>query len=326
MNNPILNPIEENTPQPLGRRALLRGAAGAGAAVIAGGAGQLLAQAPATAQTARPGERIIDYSQVPQMPWPTAPYIAWYATAIHRNADMYRNTNIDASGELNYELAYPLGISTLNWTYGTNNPYSKGPETWSGACTVESLTRGKNADYPLPPVTMAGIAIDEWVPNHKDRPLNEEWMVEGLRRGKKANPNCFIAAWVTKPTPAMFEVGRDGTVDLFIIEGYTHLGRNLPPDWALTWQEAIERCDAFTNAGLAHKTIFSFGHISPAAVSVEDGRPLTTTWLRDHMRRIKELYPDMPGVGFFPGDLSAPGTHDMIQFVDTMAGELYPRK
>ena len=112
--------------------------------------------------------------------------------------------------------------------------------------------------------------------------------------GKQANPDIFIAVWSTDPTQALLELTKDGTVDLVIVEGYTH---SVEPGLTTSWEGALRRCDAFVEAGLEDRTILSFGHITDRPNS--RGEHLQGGWLREKCRAIKERYPKMPGVGFF---------------------------
>ena len=118
---------------------------------------------------------------------------------------LYAGMTMDASGWLDPKLAALAGKTALRWMYGTNHPDATGPEYW----------RKEIAD----PAHRPGVALDEWVPSKN--PDMEGWVAEGLRQGRKAAPDQFIAVWVTDPTPSLAKLVTDGTVDLVIAETYT---------------------------------------------------------------------------------------------------------
>ena len=53
--------------------------------------------------------------------------------------------------------------------------------------------------------------------------------MEGLRQGRKRWPDCFIAVWATDLTEPLATLVREGTVDLLILECYTHAPASLGP-------------------------------------------------------------------------------------------------
>jgi hypothetical protein len=83
--------------------------------------------------------------------------------------------------------------------------------------------------------------------------------MEGLRAGRRESPGVFIAIWSTDPTPALLTLVKEKTVDLVIIEGYTH---SVTPGLTISWEGALRRCDAFAEAGREEQVIYCFGHIT----------------------------------------------------------------
>jgi hypothetical protein len=164
----------------------------------------------------------------------------------------------------------------------------------------------------------AGIALDEWIP--PKLPKNEEWLAAGLRTGRKTNPDIFIAVWSTDPTPPLIEMVKDGTVDLVIVEGYTH---SVLRDESMRWASALRRTDLFAKAEVMDRTIFSFGHITPELSHRKER--LTGPELRRQMEELKKRYPAMPGVGFFQSAVpDSPELRELVRICDRLSGEFWP--
>ena len=246
---------------------------------------------------------------------PTAPYRVWFQpTLFHRDIDLYKYMTIDASGWLDPRLAEATDKTTLDWVYGLQNPWAKSSDYWRNACSIGERTKGKQ-------FISAGIAVDEWVPPKLER--NPQWLAEGLRAGRRENPEIFVAVWITDPTASLFELVRDGTIDLVIVEGYTHVAPDTSANLTTSWEGGLRRCDAMADAALIDKTIFCFGHITPGAQ--RNGQPLEATWLRERAEELKKRYPEMPGVAFFQsGNDDTPEFRKLIHFCDQLSGELWP--
>ena len=248
---------------------------------------------------------------------PKPPYRVWFQPSFfERDLDLYANMTMDAGGWLDPRLAELAGKTALAWVYGLNHPDAKGPDYWRDACSAAD--RSWPRKNPNPQFISAGIALDEWVPPAAAE--NERWLAAGLREGKRANPDVFIAVWSTDPTPVLFDLGRDGTVDLMLVEGYTH---SVAEGLSTSWDGALRRCAMFAEAGLAAKTVFCFGHIT--ALPSHRGERLKPSWLRQRAEEIKRRWPEMPGVAFFqPPGPDSPEQRDLIRFCDRLSGELWP--
>ena len=246
---------------------------------------------------------------------PSPPYRVWFQPGLfHRDIDLYEHMTIDASGWLDPRLAEATDKTTLDWVYGLQHPWAKSSDYWQNACSKAERTKGKR-------FISAGIAVDEWVP--PKRKENPQWLAEGLRAGRKRNPEIFVSVWITDPTPPLFALVRDETIDLVIVEGYTHVAPNEPATLTTSWEGGLRRCDLMKEAGLLGKTVFCFGHITPGAQ--RNGQPLTMTWLRERAEELKKRYPEMPGVAFFQrGDDDTPEFRGLIRFCDQLSGELWP--
>ena len=246
---------------------------------------------------------------------PVPPYRVWFQPGLfHRDIDLYEHMTIDASGWIDPRLAQATTKTTLDWVYGLQHPWAKSSDYWRNACSKAERTKGKR-------FVSAGIAVDEWVPPKLKN--NPQWLAEGLRSGRKANPDIFISVWITDPTPPLFALVRDGTIDLVIVEGYTHVAPEMPASLTTSWEGGLRRCDAMKEAGLIDKTIFCFGHITAGAQ--RSGERLTITWLRERAEELKKRYPEMPGVAFFQqGDADTPEFRELIRFCDQLSGELWP--
>jgi len=248
---------------------------------------------------------------------PQPPYRVWFQPRLwHRDTSLYAHMTVDASGWLDPQLAESAGVTALDWAYGLNHPTAKGPDYWQHACSREGRAHPRKAAAPK--FISAGLALDEWVP--PAQPDNERWLAEGLRAGRKENPEVFIAIWSTEPTPALFELARDGTAGLIIIEGYTH---SVKPGHSMTWDGALRRCEKFAEAKVLEKTIFSFGHIT--AEQSHRGEHLKQRGLREHAEELKRRFPAMPGVAFFQPDCpDTPAQRELIRFCDRFSAELWP--
>lgn len=248
---------------------------------------------------------------------PQPPYRVWFQPRLwHRDTSLYAHMNVDASGWLDPQLTESASLTALDWAYGLNHPTAKGPDYWQHACSRAGRAHPRKTAAPK--FISAGLAIDEWVP--PAQPDNERWLAEGLRAGRKENPEVFIAIWSTEPTPALFDLARDGTVDLFIIEGYTH---SVKPGHSMSWDGALRRCEKFAEAKVLEKTIFSFGHIS--AEKSHRGEHLKQKVLREHAEELKRRFPAMPGIAFFQPDCpDTPEQRELIRFCDRLSAELWP--
>lgn len=248
---------------------------------------------------------------------PQAPYRVWFQPRLwHRDTSLYAHMTMDASGWLDPQLAASAGVTALDWAYGLNHPDAKGPDYWRRGCSREGRAHPRKVASPK--LIAAGLALDEWVP--PAQPDNERWLAEGLRAGRKEHPEVFIAIWSTEPTPALFELARDGTADLLIVEGYTH---SVKPGQSTTWDGALRRLENFAEAKVLEKTIFSFGHIT--AEKSHRGEHLKQKWLREHAEELKRRFPAMPGVAFFQPDCpDTPEQRELIRFCDRLSAELWP--
>lgn len=250
---------------------------------------------------------------------PRPPYRVWFQPRMfERDPSLYSNMTLDASGWLDPRLAEAMGKTALGWVYGLNNPWAKGPEYWRRACGVDARAR------PIPGTPQrfvsAGVALDEWVPPKK--PQNPAWLRDGLRAGRAANPEIFIAVWTTDSFEPLFELGRDGTVDLILVEGYTHAAAESGPGLTTSWGNALHRCELLAQAGLVEKTVFCFGHITAKADA--RGQRLKGSWLRERAEELKQRYPKMPGVAFYEHAAEETAEQkDLIRFCDRLSGELW---
>ncbi len=228
---------------------------------------------------------------------------------------------VEAGGWLDPALGEKAGITVLDWRYGLSHPDAKGPDYWHDACGAKARSFPKSKST----IITAGMAIDEWVP--PTTPETLKWLCKGLRAGRRENPDVFIAVWLTDPTPELIELGHDGTVDLFIIEGYTHSDPAMGPGLVTGWQNALRRCDGLAKAGLEDKMIFSFGHIDSAARRLGDpkGERLGAAWIRERIVELKQKYPRMPGVAFFESEApDSPELRELVRACDALSAEFWP--
>lgn len=266
-----------------------------------------------SARGAGPGEAA-------RAPRPSPPYRVWFGPRLfHRDIDLYSHMTVDASGWLDPRLAHALGRTTLGWVYGPNHPWGKGPDYWRDSCSVESRSFPRMSNRPS--FISAGIAIDEWVPEKV--PGNEKWLAEGLRAGRKDNPDIFIAMWSTDPYGNLFQLVKEGTIDLVLVEGYTHSAAEDGPGLTTSWEGALRRTQKFIDAGLEDKTVFCFGHIT--ARRNGKGQYLAAADLREKAQYLKKTFPLMPGVAFYQhGSEDSAEQRALIKACDQLGAELWP--
>lgn len=248
---------------------------------------------------------------------PKPPYRVWFQPrCFHRDMSLYRHMTIDASGWLDPSLCELTGKTGLRWVYGTNHPNANGPEYWKRECSVS--VRSVPPDNPT--FLSAGVAIDEWVTLMD--PEVETYLAEGLRAAKKADPNIFICVWYTDLRPKLVELIYEDIVDMAIIEGYTLTPERFGPEAWLAWSTCLRRCEAALKAKTLNKTIFCFGHITDEP-SIKNEH-LTTAWLDEKVREIKERYPQMPGVAFYQSDSpDTPELRALVQHCDQLSGKFW---
>lgn len=230
---------------------------------------------------------------------------------------LYEHMTMDASGWLDPRLCEAVGKTGLRWVYGTNHPDAKSEQYWIDECAKKTLAIP--TDHPQ--LISAGVAIDEWVPP-KD-PAIEAFIADGLREAKRLQPELFIVVWFTDLRPTLTQLIKDGTVDLGIVQGYTHTAPRYGQHAWLAWDTCLKRCDAVAKADVLDKTIFSFGHITDE--QTVRGDFLRPDWIEDKMREIKQRFPEMPGVAFFQSDgPDTPALRNLAQHCDQLSGELWP--
>ena len=249
---------------------------------------------------------------------PRPPYRVWFQPrCFHRDMSLYRHMTIDASGWLDPRLCELAGKTGLRWVYGTNHPTADSPKYWRDESSAAVLSTPRDE----PEFMAAGVAIDEWIP--PARPELETFAAAGLRAARQADPDLFIAVWFTDMRPVLAELIQDGTVDLAIIEGYTHTPPRYGPEAWLAWPTCLRRCEAAKDAGVLDKTIFSFGHVTHERNA--QGERLEARWLDDKAREVKDRYPAMPGVAFFQSDSpDDPELRELVRHCDRLSGELWP--
>lgn len=238
---------------------------------------------------------------------PKPPYVIWFQCPY---LDDIRHCNVDASvGTSAWAFKnHTRGITSLMWTFGPNSPYAeKGREREFFLNQYSGFAR---AGY-------TGCAVDEW--NVSDENPNVAWCAEGLRQTKKDFPDYFIAVWVTGPTPTFIALMKEGIIDLAIIEGYSYCPDH--PEWAISWEGAMQRIEILKREGLLSKTVFCVGEV--AAKPDQFGNRMTPGELTRQVTFIAEHYPEMPGIAFFGWNDQDPKTKELVLLADQLAGRLF---
>ncbi len=255
---------------------------------------------------------VLSLATVPSFVWtqaaysaePTArphpPYVAWFQPRFFaQESDPYRHLTLDAGGTVPPERLQQHAAMGLAWAYGINNPDAKGPDYWRDICNPEDRRwagLGKKPSQVTTRLIRPGVALDEWCnPAH---PKSEQWAAEGLRQGREQWPDCFIAVWVTDLTEPLAALVRDGTVDLLILECYTHAPASLGPGpFAQSLPGVYHRVGLVKKAGLLDKAIICLGHITDEPDL--KGRRLTPDGLRTLAADLRTRFPECPGIAFY---------------------------
>ena len=231
---------------------------------------------------------------------PHPPYVVWFQPKLFaQDPGLYRHLTLDAGGTVPPERLQQHGAVGLAWAYGINNPYAKSPDYWRDICSPEYRRwagLGKKPSRVSSQVIRPGVALDEWCnPANKE---SERWAVEGLRQGRKQWPDCFIAVCVTDLTEPLAALVRDGTVDLLILECYTHASASLGPGpFAQSLRGVYHRVGLVQEAHLLDKAIICLGHITDEPDL--NGRRLTPDGLRTLAADLRKRFPECPGIAFY---------------------------
>ena len=264
-----------------------------------------------------------DYSADPNAR-PHPPYVAWFQPRFFaQDPGLYRHLTLDAGGTESPERLQQHGALGLAWAYGINNPYAKGPDYWRDICDPEYRRwagLGKKPSQVASRVIRPGVALDEWC-NPTDH-QSQRWVAEGLR-GRKRWPDCFIAVWVTDLTEPLAALVREGTVDLLILECYTHAPANLGPGpFAQSLPGVYHRVGLVEQARLLHKAIICLGHITDEPDL--KGRRLTPDGLRTLAADLRQRFPECPGIAFYQAH-SRESARELIRTCDDIAAS-WPTK
>lgn len=231
---------------------------------------------------------------------PRPPYVAWFQPKLFAaEPQLYQHLTLDAGGTESPALLAQHGAVGLAWAYGINNPDAAGPDYWRDICDPEYRRwagLGKRPSLVASQVIRPGVALDEWC--NPARPESERWAAEGLRAGRRRWPACFIAVWVTDLTDTLAGLVRDGTVDLLILECYTHAPASLGPGpFAQSLAGVYHRVGLVQKAGLLPKAIIGLGHITDEPDL--RGRRLAPESLRALATDLRRRFPECPGIAFY---------------------------
>jgi hypothetical protein len=255
-------------------------------------------------------------------PRPHAPYIAWYQPRlIEQSPQLYRHLTLDAGGTILPATLAKQGALGLAWAYAINNPDAKDPSYWCNICSPEYRRWGGLGNSPTAvtsPIVRPGVALDEWV--NPAYPQSEQWAMAGLRQGRKQWPNVFIAVWVTDLTDSLATLVREGTVDLLILECYTHAPASLGPGpFAQSLPGVYHRVGLVQTAGLLNKSIICLGHITDEADL--QGQVLTPDSIKLLAADLRKRYPQCPGIAFYQAN-DRPAAAPLIQACDEIGATI----
>ena len=185
------------------------------------------------------------------------------------------------------------GILPLNWYYGPNNKYMKDEQAF-----IDGYVGAASS-------TALGFAVDEWQPFfddtnspcYKGNPWAIRGSIKGLIKAEQINPEKFWAVY-WRSEESIKPMTDKHYPDLLIIEGYTHMNKGFPANWAVSIPDDLERIDHARKLGMIEKTILMLGMIEKR----EDYRPdhiLTAEEIAEQVKTIHDHAPEMPGIGFY---------------------------
>jgi hypothetical protein len=241
---------------------------------------------------------------------PKPPYRLWYQPPLGQtHPELYSQISFVNSISSLEEARFwnERGVAVGRWAYGPQSPHTAG--------NVEYFLNEYNPQL-LPDWPIAAVGIDEWI---SAGPENVEACAKALRQTKTQWPEFFISCYVTHPDETFKALVADGTIDLAVIEAYTHLpgygGTHFVGDRRVSPSGYFGRCKAMQEAGLLNKTIVMFGHMMEG---------LTAGDLNRLMAIFHDSFPQMPGVGFYGlphGDLEE--NKALILYAERLSGLYY---
>jgi hypothetical protein len=255
-------------------------------------------------------------------PDPSKPYIGWYrpGQAFINDPSLYTNMNLELSGGMDALALTNAGKVALRWVSGLQNSYAASPDYWYDR--ADPRIEGD--------VIQTGIIVDEWTNPYYDgtHPLGSsaEMAMEGLRRARAEWSDMFIAVWATEVDADLAALVLDGTVDLVILDGYTHQ----PASWggcpcSTDWAGVLAKAETAVTFGVADKTIMGFGDVTDEASGFDSNDYLTEAELEFMVSEIARLYPQFPGVAFYQAhDRTNAAALDIISIADALSGTYYP--
>jgi hypothetical protein len=251
---------------------------------------------------------------------PSVPFRVWSSAGdVISHAPMFENLTIDASGREDPRALEENGKVGLDWIYGSQISRQDGSAYWFNNASLPRRIVPATAAFPYPYIT-AGVSVDAWSTTEFSEVW--DWIPEGLRAAKMARPETFVAIWVGNlDQPQLFELGHDGTVDLFLVQGYTIAAGSAS---RVSWQQVLERLERFEKRGLIRKTVVALGPISdlPDATT---GERWNEESLRNKLTELRKRFPGMPGIAFHvPGPRDTPEYRELVAICDRLSGEFWP--
>ena len=218
---------------------------------------------------------------------PKPPYRLWYQPSLGLiHPELYPHISFVNSINSVEEARFwnERGVAVGRWAYGPQSPHV--PAGGRVEYFLHEYDPQLRDDWPI-----AAVGVDEWISAGKE---NVAACAQALRQLNKQWPDLFISAYVGHPDETFRALVADGSIDLAIIEAYTHTpgygGTHFAGDRRMSPQGYFGRCVAMKEAGLLDKTIVMFGHM------MEGMRPGDLNRL---MAIFHDSFPQMPGVGFY---------------------------
>ena len=136
----------------------------------------------------------------------------------------------------------------------------------------------------------AGCVFDEWLGSDRSKRL----AAAGIRQARESWPEAFIGVWGHTPDSHIIDLMADGSVDLYMIEGYTFCPSCTGCCAGSSVESYFPQLDIARAHGFLNRTVIALGWMLGKSKLNPGG--WTAASLRSAMETLKYHYPEMPGM------------------------------